>query len=96
MAKTPLKDQQWKPVAAQITNLQNNAASQTGLHPELSAPGLDLSTARIVWEDDGQALALGATPNLDSSKAQLKWVEAEAQLPDGRRVFGVSDATAKP
>ncbi len=85
MAQTPLKTQPWKPVTGQITGL---AADATGpLTARLAAPGLDLSSARVVWEANAQEPAFGDTRPFSGSPSRLKWVEAEAQLPDGRRVF---------
>jgi len=54
----------------------------------LNAPGLDLSRARVVWEALGQEPFYGTnfifTP---ASNGVTYWIEAEAQWPDGRRVF---------
>jgi len=89
MARTSLKDQPWKAARAQIRGLPSSAKSRATL--SLTAEGLDLTSARIVWEADGQEPAFGPTFGLTPGNGQPRWVEAEAQLPDGRRVFGVSD-----
>jgi hypothetical protein len=89
MAQTPLTHQSWKASKAQITGLPNQSAAQSSITAGLSAPGVDLSAARIVWEADGQEPAMETQFHMTPSKAPLQWIEAEAQLPDGRRIFGV-------
>jgi hypothetical protein len=84
MAQSPIKGQSWNGVAAKITSVRA-ADGRVGF--ELSAPGLDLGQATLVWEGEGLA------PILGKQKISLprtpSWLEAEAQLPDGRRVFAV-------
>ena len=92
MAQTPLKSQAWKPGAAQITGLPAKAAAKAEVTVGLAAPGLDLSSARIVWEANNQEPVFGQTLTLRSGTEALEWVEAEAQMPDGRRVFGTWEA----
>jgi hypothetical protein len=91
MAQTPLKTQKWKSAAAQInvSSARDKAGNTIGL--ELSAPGLDLSRARIVWEARGQEPAFGTHYKLPTPPGDGCWIEAEAQLFDGRRVFGVTN-----
>ncbi len=55
----------------------------------LAAEGLDLRTARIVWEADGEEPSLGQSRVLTATRPGPHWLEAEAQLPDGRRAFAV-------
>ena len=88
MAQTPLKNQSWKSAAGHI-----NIATQSQPTMQLATPGLDLHSARIVWEASGQEPAFGVSLPLPPAGAR-QWVEAEAQLPDGRRVFGVTNFTA--
>jgi formylmethanofuran:tetrahydromethanopterin formyltransferase len=59
----------------------------------LKARGLDLTHARIVWEARDQEPTFGTTFIFTPSNAGSCWVEAEAQLPDGRRLFGVTNLT---
>jgi hypothetical protein len=79
MAQTPLKTQPWKPTAAAVVQIGNPKAT-------ITAPGIDLKGARIIWEAAdtephiGPVLPLKATPT---------WIEAEIITPDGRRIFGV-------
>jgi hypothetical protein len=83
MAGTSLKTQAWKSADAAIAS-----TSSAGSTAELSlrCTALDLSAALITWEAGGGEPSYGSSAALKSSPA---WIEAEAQLPDGRRVFGV-------
>lgn len=94
MAQTSLKTQPWKPPLAHIAGLSPNPSSQGRVTATLQAPGLDLSSARIVWEANGQEPVFGQMFTFTPGRTGLEWVEAEAQLPDGRRVFGVWDASS--
>ncbi len=90
MAQGPLKLQGWKAVPAQITGLAKNGnIGGSNSTASLSAPGLNLSTARIVWETNDHNPQFGQTFSLTPGAQAPQWIEAEAQLPDGRRVFGV-------
>jgi hypothetical protein len=91
MAQTSLKTQPWKSATAQIRGLPANGKSGGTLSLEAAA-NLDLSTARIVWEVEGQPSTLGKTRAVEPGR--FTWVEAEAQLVDGRRVFGVTNLPA--
>jgi Glycosyl hydrolase family 9/Cellulase N-terminal ig-like domain len=95
MAQTPLKTQPWKNVAAQINPLPANAPKNQKVTCEISAPGLDLSQAQIVWEAQDQEPAFGKQFNLTPARNGPNWIEAEALLPDGRRVFAVTNLTVK-
>ncbi|HOP96447.1 MAG TPA: glycoside hydrolase family 9 protein [Verrucomicrobiota bacterium] len=92
-AQTPLKSQPWRSATARIAGIEGTVSGETTV--SLQADGLDLSQARVVWEtrDGGPALtgpAYTFTPTINGEQ----WIEAEAVLPDGRRVFAVSDFTA--
>lgn len=91
MARTSLKNQPWKAAPGHIHGLQAGTVSVSGATLSLQADGLDLSSARIVWEAEGQEPACGPVFHLKPGRPRPAWIEAEAQLPDGRRVFGVSD-----
>jgi len=60
-----------------------------------SAPGIDLSRARIVWEARDQDPVFGKTFSFAPEHRGPQWLEAETQLPDGRRIFAVTNLTAK-
>jgi hypothetical protein len=89
MARTSLKTQPWKSVLGKISIAPAKGGPST-LTAAFSVEGLDLTSARIVWEAEGQEPAFGKTFALDS-KPSPQWVEAEAQWPDGRRVFAVTN-----
>jgi len=57
-------------------------------------PGLDLRQARVVWEAQGEEPAFGSTLALTRTNGDPAWIEAEAQWPDGRRVFAVTNFAA--
>jgi hypothetical protein len=84
-AQTSLAKQPWRAAEGRITGVPKDLGAGAKATAELSAVNLDLSKARIVWEAEkaepvfGQKYFItGAIPG---------WIEAEAQLPDGRRVF---------
>jgi hypothetical protein len=95
MAKGPLKNQAWRAVSAVIKEHPANTGSKETVTLQISSPGLDLTSARIVWEAAEQEPSLGDrltfTPNVKAST----WIEAEAQLPDGRRAFAVKEGTSQ-
>jgi hypothetical protein len=95
MAQTPLKDQKWKSGEARITGLPASGSTGQKITVALSAPGLDLSHARIVWEGRDQIPALSAQFNFVPAHNGANWLEAEAQLPDGRRVFAVTNLVVR-
>lgn len=95
MAQTPLKNQPWKAARGQIQGLPQKASPGERLTVSLSVPGVDLSKARVVWEGDGLGPAFGQTFSFTVGSKGLPWLEAEAQLPDGRRVFGVQHPPAE-
>ncbi len=94
MAQTPLKDQQWKAAAGQITGLPSDLSVKP-IQVSLAAPGIDLTSARIVWESSSGGPVFGPNFTFSPRKPGPQWIEAEAQLPDGRRVFGVVDLNVK-
>lgn len=95
MAQSPLKAQPWRAGNAKVEGLPASAKSGSVLNLRLSAPGLDLTNAVIVWESDQQPTAIGATFRFTLASSGAHWVEAEAQLPDGRRVFAVAEFTVR-
>jgi hypothetical protein len=57
----------------------------------LQAPGIDLKDARITWESLNQEAAFGFGYIFAPGSAGTNWVQAEALLPDGRRIFAVTN-----
>lgn len=94
MGRSPLRSQQWKSASATITGLADPARAGKELSVEISAPSVDLSRARIVWEASSQEPAFGTKFSFTPAKRGAQWLEAEAQLPDGRRVFAVTNFVA--
>lgn len=88
MAQTSLKKQQWKAIAAALKPSRN--AKATGF--TLSAAGIDLAGVPIVWEVDRGEPFFGGPTVVLTPQTGTQWVEAEAQMTDGRRLFGVWDA----
>jgi hypothetical protein len=95
MARTPLKDQPWKSAIGSISVSQAQGNAQGAVVARLNVAGLDLSNARIVWEAQAQEPIFGREFPLQPMRHGSLWVEVEAQLPDGRRVFGVTNLTAQ-
>jgi len=89
MGRSAVRNQAWKAASGKIA-LAHSGQSITAT---LSAPGIDLSRARIVWEAEKQEPAFGKS--FSFSAAHSGWIEAEAQFPDGRRVFAVTNPTGK-
>jgi hypothetical protein len=88
MAQTPLKNQPWKSAPARITGLPEVASVNTTYTVTLSAPGLDLEPARVVWEADGGDPSFGqsfsftpATPERIGSKPKRSGPMAAGYLP---------------
>ena len=97
MNSTSVRTQAWQSAAGQITGLPALSPLSQAVTVNLSAAGLDLSRARIVWEARDQEPYLGWTNNaftFTPKYAGPQWVEAEAQLPDGRRVFAAANFIA--
>ena len=78
-AQTSLRTQQWRAPAASILTTPESTT--------LVVDNLDLSDSVVVWETQGKSPLVGkkTSPPLGSG-----WIEAEAQFPDGRRVFARS------
>jgi hypothetical protein len=93
MAQSPIKNQVWRSAAAQITGIAGNLKVGTKTVLGLTATGLDLGPARIVWEANGQNVSMGQSCQFIPAKPGNHWIEAEAQLPDGRRVFASTNVS---
>jgi hypothetical protein len=97
MARTSLKDQPWRCATAAIELRAapraqlSTLTSQPALTATVKAPGLALDQARIVWEAQGQQPVFGSSFTFTPTNSQ-PWIETEAQWPDGRRVFAVTNS----
>ncbi len=93
MAQTQVKTQAWRALPGQIEIRANGSPSSYSA--TLKAPALDLSRARIVWEAAGQEPMFGSSFSVTKRNGSQMWIEAEAQLPDGRRVFAATNLTTR-
>jgi hypothetical protein len=93
-AQTTLKTQAWHAVSAQINVPSGTAQVGVPVALSLSAPGIDLSNARITWEGPGQEPTFGKTFAFVPQGNGSQIVQAEAQLPDGRRIFAIGTVAA--
>ena len=92
-AQTSLKSQAWKSVAGQIAVTTVDPSAGT-VKFSLSAPGVDLTSAKIVWETRDADPAMCQTFTFTPKVNDTQWVEAEATLPDGRRVSAATTFAA--
>lgn len=86
MARTPAKKQEWKSPPGKVVVQEGRSGESPTLRISLVTPELDLESAEVIWEGKGLQPARG-NPWVLSGGAQADWIEAEAQLPDGKRVF---------
>ncbi len=96
MAGTLLRTQQWKSAVGQIRSLPTKALARQMVSVGLEVDGLDVHAARVVWEAAGQEPVFGNRFTFVPGKGGPEWIEAEAQWPDGRRVFAVKNFADKP
>jgi hypothetical protein len=95
MARTSLKTQQWKSAVGQIRSLPSKAVAKQRASFDLDVEGFDVGSARVVWEAAEQEPTFGNQFGFTPGKGGTEWVEAEAQWPDGRRVFAIKNFTDK-
>ncbi len=86
-AQTPARQQTWKAGTARIVLPSGVAPLHKPFTVQLEADDFDLTQARIVWEARDQEPAFGRSYRITPRNAGPQWVEAEAHLPDGRRIF---------
>ncbi|MEZ5326307.1 MAG: glycoside hydrolase family 9 protein [Verrucomicrobiales bacterium] len=85
MGQSRLRSQPWKSVEATIIE------GTSGYTLSLPAgSGLRLTDAMIVWEAEG-TLSIHTGPELPATSHRPAWISAEAQWPDGRRIFATLD-----
>jgi hypothetical protein len=88
-AQTSLKTQPWHAVSGQINIPSGKAQVGSPVTLSMTAPGIDLSSARITWEGAGVEPTFGKTFVFVPQGNGSQTVQAEAQLPDGRRIFAI-------
>ena len=93
--RSPAAADAWQPVNATIEGLPDVHLAGTALTASLSAGSLDLSDARIVWETRELQPTFGATLTFNPTEPGMHRVEAEAVLPDGRRIVARRDFTVR-
>lgn len=94
MTLTPLKTQAWSHATGIITGLPATIPAHSNMTVNLSAAGLDLSKARFIWETVNQEPNVSPALNLAAVNTGPQWLEVEAVLPDGRRIFATTNYTA--
>ena len=97
MAQTSLKNQPWKAdTTLRIVDLP--ARAQVG-HPftvHARDTALDLGKAQLVWEAPETDPTIGGSFTVVPKAAGECWLELEAQLPDGRRAFALTNCVVRP
>ena len=82
-------DQPWKPVSATIEGLPKNPQPGSSATLKIQSP-VDLSKARIIWEATGHEIFEGPEFVFNPKAPGDFRIEADALLPDGRRVFAAT------
>ncbi len=94
MAQTAIKSQVWKAATATITGLPASVPAGQKVTIGLFSSAVDLNQATIVWEARDQDPTPAQNFTFAAKNTGPQWVEAEALLPDGRRVFAKADFNA--
>ena len=89
---TPVKTQAWASVNGQIL-APAEAPPNFPVTCRLATPGpgLDPAAAQVVWEAQAQEPAFATSFTFVPTTNGTYWIEAEAQWPDGRRVFATTN-----
>jgi len=88
MAQSSLKKQDWTSGNSQIVVQVSGSNNYTAT---LTAPGFDLRGSRIVWEAANTQPAISKVFNVHPLRLGATWIEAECQMPDGRRLFAITN-----
>ena len=89
-ALSSLRSQAWASASAQIV-VPAQAPMNLPVTATVQASGFDLSQAQVVWEARDQEPAFGGNYVFVPKALGTTWVEVEAALPDGRRVFATTN-----
>ena len=84
------RSQSWVSASAQIV-VPAQAAMNLPVMASVQGVGLDLSQAQIVWEARDQEPAFGSNFVFVPKSLGTNWIEVEAALADGRRVFAATN-----
>ena len=93
-AQNPAHHQPWTAKAGKIVGPTATVPVGKPVTLTLETPGMDLSSARIVWEARDQEPGFGSSYTMSPKNNGVQWVEAEATWPDGRRVFALGSYNA--
>jgi hypothetical protein len=93
-AQTAAASVPWQAVPAQINVPTTVVPVGSNVTVTLQAAGFDFSGARITWEARDQQPTFGQSFTFAPANNGPQWVEAEAQWPDGRRIFATNVFTA--
>lgn len=77
-----------------ISGLPASTPAGESVTATFNVPGVDLTGARIVWEARDQQPSIGSTFTFAAKNPGVQWVELEAMLPDGTRIFCKTNFTA--
>ncbi|HUR59820.1 MAG TPA: glycoside hydrolase family 9 protein, partial [Opitutaceae bacterium] len=86
-AQTSAKSQPWKAAAGKIVLPAKTLSLNRPALARFESPDLELKDARIVWDTRDQEPGMGGSFSFTPRTAGPQTIEAEAQWPDGRRVF---------
>ena len=70
-----------------ITGLPGTILAGQTVTAALAVDGIDLTNSRVVWEARDQEPYLGEQFTFFPKNPGDQWIEVEAQLPDGRRIY---------
>lgn len=93
-AQSALKTQPWQAAPAKIVGATGTVPLDRPITLRLECASLDLGPARIVWEARDQEPIEASSFTFIPHHPGPQWIEAEASLPDGRRVFARTEVQA--
>ncbi len=93
-AQTAAATVPWQAVQAQINVPATIVPVGSNVTVTMQSAGIDFSGARITWEARDQKPVFGQSFTFAPINNGPQWIEAEAQWPDGRRVFATNVFTA--
>jgi hypothetical protein len=94
LAKTAHASIPYTRVASSISGIPSSIPADQNITASFAAPGTDLTGARITWEARDQQPFIGERFTFAPKNPGTQWIEAEALLPDGRRLISKTNFTA--